>query len=88
MSRFSEYELILSPKAENQLKKTSRIHQKVLIQTFIEIIEDPLLGKPLGRELAGRFSFRVGSFRLVYKVDQIDKRLIVLRISHRSKVYN
>ncbi len=88
MSRFSEYELILSPKAENQLKKISRNHQKVLIETFMEMVEDPLLGKPLGRELAGRFSFRVGSFRLVYKVDQIDKRVIVLRIGHRSKVYS
>jgi len=88
MSRFSEYELILSPKAENQLKKISRNHQKVLIETFMEMVEDPLLGKPLGRELAGRFSFRVGSFRLVYKVDQIDKRVIVLRIGHRSKIYN
>ena len=87
MPRFSEYELILSPKAENQLKKISRIHQKVLIETFAEIVEDPLLGKPLGRELAGKFSYRVGTFRLVYKVDQIEKRVIVLRIGHRSKVY-
>lgn len=88
MPKFSEYELILSPKAENQLKKTSRAHQKALIETFGEIVEDPLLGKPLSRELTGKFSFRVGAFRLVYKVDQIDKRVIVLRIGHRSKIYN
>jgi mRNA interferase RelE/StbE len=88
MPRLSEYELIVSPLAENQLKKISRIHQKVLIETFMEIIEDPLLGKPLGRELTGRFSLRVGVYRLVYKIDQIDKKIIVLRIGHRGKVYN
>lgn len=88
MPRLSEYELIVSPKAENQLKKISRNHQKLLIETFGEIIEDPLLGKPLGRELTGKFSLRVGVYRLVYKVDQIDKRVIVLRIGHRGKVYN
>ncbi len=88
MSRFFEYELVLSPKAENQLRKISRIHQKAIIETFEEIIEDPLLGKPLSRELAGRFSFRVGSFRIIYKVDRIDNRVIVLRIGPRPKVYN
>jgi len=88
MPRSSEYALILSPKAENQLKKISRNHQKVLIEIFGEIIENPLLGKPLGRELTGRFSLRVGVYRLVYKIDQIDKKVIVLRIGHRGKVYN
>ena len=88
MPRSSEYALILSPKAENQLKKISRNHQKVLIEIFGEIIENPLLGKPLGRELTGRFSLRVGVYRLGYKIDQIDKKVIVLRIGHRGKVYN
>ncbi|KKR86848.1 MAG: Addiction module toxin, RelE/StbE family [Candidatus Curtissbacteria bacterium GW2011_GWA1_41_11] len=88
MPRLSEYELIVSPKAESQLKKISRNHQKVLIETFGEIIENPLLGKPLGRELTGRFSLRVGVYRLVYKIDQIDKKAIVLMIGHRGKVYN
>ena len=88
MSRFSGYELIVSPKAENQLKKISRVHQKALIETFGEIVEDPLLGKPLSRELTGRFSLRVGTYRIVYKVDQIDKRVIVLRIGLRPKLYN
>ena len=87
MSKSSAYGLIISPKAESQLKKISRSHQKVLIETFTEIVEDPLLGKPLGRELIGRFSFRVWVYRFVYKVYQIDKRVIVLRVGHRSKVY-
>ena len=88
MPRSSEYALILSPKAENQLKKISRSHQKILIGTFMEMVEDPLLGKPLSRELTGRFSLRVGVYRLVYKIDQIDKKIVVLRIGHRGKVYN
>ena len=54
----------------------------------MEMVEHPLLGKPLSRELTGRFSLRVGVYRLVYKIDQIDKKIVVLRIGHRGKVYN
>lgn len=82
------YDLIISTKALDQLKKILKDHQKAIITSLTEIIEDPILGKPLIRELSGKFSFRVGVYRIVYKVDQKDRRVIVLRIGHRSKVYN
>lgn len=53
-----------------------------------EIINDPFLGKPLSRELSDKLSFRIGVYRIVYKVSVKENTVRVLRIGHRSKVYN
>lgn len=82
------FELLISRRASNQLKKLPKEHQKALILAFEEIIEEPLLGKPLTDELSAQFSFRVGAYRIVYKVNQKDNKILVLRVGHRGKVYN
>lgn len=33
-----------------------------------EIVDDPAVGKPLREELAGLHSFRIGRFRIIYRV--------------------
>lgn len=82
------FELIISPQAKKELKTISRNHQKAIRQTLIDLREDPLLGKPLARELTGRFSYRVGLFRIVYKVNFKDKIIFILTAGHREYVYN
>ncbi len=87
MSEYLGYKLIISTKASSELKRIPKNHQKAIISALSEIIENPILGKPLTRELIGRFSFRVGIYRIIYKVDQKDRKIIVLRAGHRTKVY-
>ena len=59
-----------------------------------EFITGPLLtnpqrvGKPLGRELAGIYSARLGRrWRVLYEIDDIKHAVIVLDIRPRSTVY-
>jgi len=52
-----------------------------------EIKEEPFLGKPLARELTGKFSFRVGVYRIIYKVNKKDKVIDILTAGHRATVY-
>src|SRR3990167_4160395 len=64
-----------------QLKKS---HQYAILSAFEEIKEDPLIGKPLTRELTGRFSYRVGVYRVIYKINQKDQIIQVLSAGHRA----
>lgn len=82
------YKLRISSKAEREIKKISYPHQKAIILALAEIKEQPLLGKSLTRELTGRFSFRVGIYRIIYKVNKKDKIIAVLTAGHRANVYN
>jgi len=45
-----------------------------------------IYGRPLQRTLKGYWNLRIGTYRIVYKIDQED--IIVLGIIHRDKVYS
>lgn len=45
------------------------------------------VGKPLSRELEGRFSARRGPYRLIYTIDEDAQTVGVLRVDHRADVY-
>ncbi len=58
-----------------------------------EFLTGPLLdnphrvGKSLARELDGYHSARRGAYRVVYRIDEIDRVIHVVRIDHRADVY-
>jgi len=52
------------------------------------LLDEPtIVGKPLRRELAGYWSARRGSYRIIYRLDEERREAIVIRIEHRSDVY-
>lgn len=81
------YKLLLSAQARKELKKLKKLHQAAIISALEEIKEDPLVGKPLTRELTGRFTYRVGIFRIIYKVNIQDKLVQIITAGHRSNIY-
>jgi mRNA-degrading endonuclease RelE of RelBE toxin-antitoxin system len=58
-----------------------------------EFLTGPLLdnpqrvGKPLTRELSGYHSARRGAYRVIYRVDDAQQIVHVVRIDHRADVY-
>ena len=44
-------------------------------------------GKPLRLHLAGLHSGRQGDYRVIYRIDEITKRVEVLAIEHRGDAY-
>ena len=81
------YKVKLTAGAKKELKQISRRHQFALGQIFDELKEYPFLGKPLGRELTGKFSYRISVYRIVYKVDEKDKIVYIITAGHRSTAY-
>ena len=81
------FKVKLTAKAKKELKQISRRHQLALGQIFDELKEAPDLGKPLGRELTGKFSYRISVYRIVYKVNEKDKIVYITTVGHRSTAY-
>lgn len=55
---------------------------------FGRLIANPhRVGHPLGRELEGWHSARVGAYRVVYWIDEDERVLYIDRVDHRSDVY-
>ena len=82
------YKVELTAEARKEVKNLLKLHKKAVSLVIDELKENPVLGKPLGRELTGLFSLRVGNYRIIYKINKKDKKILVLRAGHRSKIYN
>lgn len=82
------YKLFIAPTAKKQLKKIKKIYQEAINSAVKEIKEDPHLSKPLGRELIRKYTFHISVYRIIYKVNEADKTINILKIDHRSKVYH
>lgn len=51
-------------------------------------VDDPrALAKPLRANLSGLWSLRVGSWRIVMRIEPDRQRILVLRTGHRKSVY-
>lgn len=81
------FKLLISVRAQKSIKLLKISHQETILSALQEIKEDPFIGKPLTRELTGRFSYRVGVYRIIYQVSQQDKTIRILNAGHRATVY-
>ena len=45
------------------------------------------VGKPLQRELSGIYAARRGTYRVLYRIQEEQREVIVLRVEHRRDVY-
>lgn len=84
------YELFLTAPARRAL--TDRLPEPVAVAVIdfltTALIEQPRrVGKPLRGELAGIWSARRGTYRILYRVRDQPPEVIVLRIEHRRDAY-
>ena len=83
------YEVIFSPSARREMANIlPQIVAAIIEFVFGDLAELPRrVGKPLARELAGSFSARRGSYRILYDIDEELNRVLILRVNHRADVY-
>ena len=81
------FRLKLTTKAKRELKNISHRHKLALANIFEEVKDDPYLGKSLTRELTGKYSYKVGVYRIIYKVSKKDKVITIITAGHRATIY-
>ncbi len=82
------YKVQLTARAKRELKKISKRHKVAIASMVEELMDNPFIGKFLTRDLSGKYSLRVGVYRIIYTVNKNDKVVHVLTAGHRSTVYN
>lgn len=81
------YRIVISPQAKKELKTIAKIYKKGIAEAIEVLKDNPTLGKPLTRELTGKYSYRIGVYRIIYTVQKKDKKIFILTAGHRSTVY-
>ena len=84
------YKVALSNQAERVIRRMAErepaLYQRVA-SALDDLQRDPHQGKPLKGELKGRYSYRVGSYRIVYLVRQQELLVLIIDIGHRRGIY-
>jgi mRNA interferase RelE/StbE len=85
-----DYELVLTPPARRAI--ADRLPEAVAAAvvhflTTALIVQPSTVGRPLRDALAGIWSARRGTYRILYRVFDEPREVVVLRIEHRRDVY-
>ena len=84
------YELIVARPPARAIAETPPEAVRAAVIEFITatLIENPRrVGRELRNELAGIHSARRGSYRILYRIDERQRTVTVLRVDHRGDVY-
>ena len=74
-------------KAFRKLVKKDRKQIEQINKKVLEIRKNPYLEKPLKAPLQGRRRAHIGSFVLVYSIDETRRTVKLLEYDHHDKVY-
>ena len=84
------FEVILAPEARAFYTQADRPLARKLARCFSQLEREPRRHnnvKRLAGEFAGRLRYRVGDWRVIYRIDDRATEVHVLVIAHRSEIY-
>ncbi len=81
------FKVLLSPKSQDFLKKLDKSNKKRIENKLKELSDNQELGKPLVGKLAGLWSLRIGDYRAIYQIRNLELLVLVLKLGHRKNVY-
>ena len=85
------YRLKFLSKALEDLRRIDRAHQKIIKEKLIILAEDPTVLrnniKKIGASKDNLYRLRTGSYRVIFKREEAQLLIIVVRIGHRREIY-
>jgi mRNA interferase RelE/StbE len=85
------FEVELSAEAKDLYADVEQSMARKLARCFAQLEQEPRRHnniKRLGSDLAGCWRYRVGDWRVIYRIDDQARRILVLFIAHRREVYD
>jgi mRNA interferase RelE/StbE len=85
------YRVQLSDEAQTAYAKADRPLAKKIARCLTHLEQNPRSHpniKPLKGGFANRLRFRVGDWRVVYRIDDANQVVLVNKIAHRREVYD
>lgn len=84
------YEVLLSTDAQKTYQNANRVLAKKIARCLEQLEQNPRLHpniKALKGELSGYYRYRLGDYRLLYRINDAQVQVVVMAIAHRSKAY-
>ena len=84
------YKVVYLDKVEKDLKGIDKkTAKKILDRIESYLAKDPQgLGKALKGDFSGYWRYRLGDYRVIYRIADQEVLILVLRIGHRKNIYD
>jgi mRNA interferase RelE/StbE len=81
------YQVVASSAAQRDIRRLPPEHKARLGEAMLALAEDP---RAQGQKLAVEDAYRkrVGDYRIVFRVNDAEARVLVVRVRHRREVYH
>lgn len=81
------YQLTIDARVRKQLPKLPKHIQNRFQKEVDQISDNPYNGKPLKYILKEHYSWRVGDYRIIYKINEDEESVFIKFIGHRKDIY-
>ncbi len=81
------YSLKIKQSAFKEIQRLDKPDRKRLVEAIDNLTDNPHVGKLLKGEFSGLRRIRVGSFRVIYEINEGEVLILILRVAHRKTVY-
>jgi len=81
------FKIIYTPEARRRIRKLDASVKRRLKVGIETIAKSPDIGKKLTHHLRGKYSHRVGKYRILYRVNWKERIVLILTLGHRKKIY-
>ena len=82
------YRILYTEEAARRIGRLDKSVKERVARAVVKISEHPEMGKRLTGLLSDRWSYRVGDWRILYKVKKSEVVILVLTVGHRREVYD
>jgi len=81
------YKLLVTRQFEKDIKKLDKSIRERILKKIEELKTRPLSFKALHGILKGKYSLRIGDYRVIYVVDDKKKIVTIFCVDHRGRIY-
>jgi len=81
------YRIKVTKRFEKDFKKFGKKRRSIFMEKIRRIEKEPHHAKRLHGELEGKYSLRIGDYRIIYKIDDDQKEITLYTILHRKRAY-
>jgi mRNA interferase RelE/StbE len=82
-----QYRVVVPKKVQKELNKIDVRYQPQILAAFLELSNNPYIGKKLEGEHKGEWSYRVGVYRIIFRIKNQELIVLIVKVGHRGGVY-
>ncbi len=81
------YQIIIPKSVQKQIDKLPNDVQNSVIESLLNLSENPRASNSLKMKNSQGYRFRVGDYRILYDIDDKTQTVTLRRVAHRRDIY-